>query len=246
MRALGALTLTIAMLTKSEAAGLADQRIDVKTRQAISSLADNRPVILARATWQKATLGNNLSNPVMSFSFPAASLAIGDQIHIHLSGLVRNDSGGTFSLTPQVRLTGGTTIQNLGGPAIVPNAIGDRAWTWDVYATVSLPGVSGQYLTQLGIAPNSSNSQLSMNRPNTAIAITGTASLFISTVSAFGPSFGGFVYTSAVDGSSIWSLGFQQVFDSSQPLLLEVQPPGVPGAGVSSYTAIEGGWIMGM
>lgn len=251
MRALGALVLAFAMLLKAEAAGLADQRINQGVKQAMASLADNRPVVLAKMGYVTYAAGAAMDTQLMSFTFPAASLAIGDQIHVSVSGLFINNSGGVYQAGYLARFTGGNapTILDIGGPALAPSAGTDYAFKTDIYIAVSIPNASGVYIPSTGINPSAQSSQLYANRPNTSIAFTGTGVTIIGNGNFFGPSFGGIVQgnPATFNGSEIFTVKFQQVFDASQPIRLDIRPV-VPFAptGATSYFAVHSGYVIGM
>lgn len=248
MRALGALVLALTMLLKAEAAGLADQRINQGVKQAMASLADNRPVVLAKSTY--ATYGTGVSIPtLMSFTFPPASLAAGDQLHISVSGLFINNSGGQYNVGAYVRVTSGNSFINLSGPAVAGPSASDYAFHTDIFIAVSTTGASGSYVPSTGSNPNSQSSQLYMNRSNTSISFTGTSVTVIGGVQFFGPTFGGFIQTNAPagPGSTIWSTKAQQSFDASQPILVEVIPASnAAPSGATSYLSIVSGSMVGM
>ena len=249
MRALGALVLALTMLLKAEAAGLADQRINQGVKQAMASLADNRPVVLAKMGYVTYASGAALDPSIMSFTFPASSLSIGDQIHIRVSGVLTNGSAGPYTFGYQARLTGGSTILDIGGPSTFPNGApgSDAAWMETIDIAVSIPNASGVYIPSTGVNPNAQSSQLRMNVPNTSIAFTGTSTILMGTGSFFGPNFGGILRTTAVDGSSVFSVKFQQIFDASQPIRLDIRPStGNAPAGGASYLTIETGSVIGM
>lgn len=252
VRAFVALLLAT-MLLKAEAAGLADQRINQGVKQAMASLADNRPVVLAKMGYATYAAGATIDPSIMSFTFPAATLAIGDQIHVHVTGILTNGSAGVYSVGWVARFTGGSgpTILDIGSPAVVPNAgPGSNVAYWtDINIAVSTPNASGVYIPATGLNPNASGSQLRMNVPNTSIAFTGTGRTFIGVSNTFGPMLGGFLRTNApADGSELFSVLFQQVFDSSQPIRLDIRPAVFQQAptGATSYLSIESGVVLGM
>lgn len=251
VRAFVALLLAT-MLLKAEAAGLADQRINQGVKQAMASLADNRPVVLAKAAY--ATFGPATaldSPPIMSFTFPPATLAIGDQIHIVVTGILTNGSAGIYSVGYVASIVGaGGTILRLGSPATVPNAGpgADVAFWTDISIAVSTPNASGVYIPATGINPNASGSQLRQNVPNTAIAFTGSGRTLIGSGNTFGPMLGGFILAPAGGpGSELFSIKFQQIFDSSQPIRFDVvSTAGQSPTGATSYVSVESGVMMGM
>ena len=238
------------MLLSGEAAGLADQRINQGVKQAMASLADNRPVVLAKMGYVIYAAGTAMDTQLMSFTFPPATLAIGDQIHVSVSGLFINNSGGNYQagyLARFVRPDGSTL--DVGGPAVAATAGSDYAFKTDIVIAVSIPNTSGVYIPATGINPNASASHLSANVPNTSIAFTGTGITMIGHNNTFGPSFGGFIDTTPAvgPGSAIFTVKFQQIFDASQPIRLDIRPA-VPVAptGATSYFAVHSGYILGM
>src|SRR5262249_23579240 len=127
-------------------------------------------------------------------------------------------------------------------------ALQDYAFHTDLYIAVSTPNATGVYVPATGINPSANASLLRQNVPNTSLAFTGTSVTIIGGANTSGANFGGFVRTNPpTDGSTIFSLKFQQVFDASMPIRIDiVSGAGVAPAGASSYLSIESGYMLGM
>lgn len=233
------------MILPSEAAGLSIKDLSPQLKACIAMLADNRAVTVARATY--ASYPASTSAPViMSFTFPGYSVRLGRQIRISVFGTGINNSGGVVQVGPVARFTGlnGVVIE-LGGPATVPAGAGDFAWHSEILVAASVPGASGAYAPAINrAATTDGNSYVTGLSSGNAISFTGGSTAIVSnTLLTSGPNFGGFVHiASPTTGSTVYGTKFQQVFDTTQSIRVDVRLPTVP-AGANSYIAVASGMM---
>lgn len=212
------------MLTAGEAASLQDARLGPKERAIIASIGDNRPVILARATF--ATYSNvigGLQN-VMSVQVPANTFAPGDMLRLAIGGVYKNDTGVNNNIGAQLNITQGTSTQAFGLVATTAPSANLIAWRTEILVGVSVAGADGQYL------PTMSSAQPTGVRPasllqNGAVVFAGYGDTLISVADASASFFrGGFLQNTvpATTGSNLAASATQKVFQNSQPMQIDI------------------------
>jgi hypothetical protein len=193
------------MLLPIESAGLAIKDVSPQLKGCIAALADNRPCIVARATYQD--YGTNLASvPVIGFTFPENTLQPGRQIRIRLFGTARNASGGApQAFQPIIRVVQTVGNQVIGAVTTLQASALASAWDLDAVLTVSIPRAQGQYVPQLGqsAAQLSSNVSASGLQPNDAISIGGVMNVTISDSTLTGASNAGGIFDAAAPGAFV-------------------------------------------
>lgn len=244
MRALVALLLAT-MLLKAEAAGLADQRIDVKTRQVIGSLSDNRRVILARATFATYTSGTNIV--VMDFVFPAFSFEPGDMISMEAMGTQLNNTGGVAGAGVFIRISQGVNVQNIEAPSGAPANANPFAWFSKIMVGVNQTGANGQYVPPLQRSVASA-SQVYPDGLGTSdgIGFAGGGYTLVSDQAFTTASFASGLLLNTVPattGSGAAATRQQLIFDRSQPIDVAVI---IPGASATDSITVQYGVLEGL
>jgi hypothetical protein len=224
----------LAVLTRSEAQGLAIRGIDPQLKSALGNLAEARPVIVGRCTYADYLLANGdfaaTGTSVMSFTFPGNTIRPGMQIRAVLGGNYRNNTGVTKRVGAFARLTGVNGVtQTLGFQATVAsNAAGlAAAWRSEIVIAASIAGVQGQYIPTIQQGAITKNKTYTTNlSPNSAIAFTEFSSTSVTDTNyASGQDVGGVILNATPNGSGISGNIFQQVYDATQSITVDIILP---------------------
>lgn len=234
LRGLAALLVAAVMLTRTEAAGLNIHGVDPQLRANIGKLAANRAVILSRCTFADYLLANGdfagNGTAIMSFTFPGDSIQPGQQFRIVVGGNYRNNTGAVKQVGVLLRLTGlnGVT-QRMGYTATVPsNAAGlAAAWRSEILLAASIAGATGQYVPTIQqSAKTQGDTYTTKLAPNLALAFTEISSTFVTDTNyASGQDVGGVLSNATPNGSGLSSNIFQQVYNATQNIQIEVILP---------------------
>lgn len=244
MRALGALVLALTMLTRSEAAGLADQRLGPKERAIIGSVAANRVAILQKLNYAVYTSTTGGSIIIATFTMPGNTLAPGDQFHVIVSGSTdtNNNVVGAF-----VRIVQGSTFQDIGTPTTAGSpGVVPVAWRSDIQFAANIPGAQGQYSPPIASsALQVTTPNLSRNLPNSAIGFAGSGmTLMTDTALTAGSFAGGHIVPAATPGPSAMVATRQPfVFENSQPMQFNIV---LYGPAVGATVTVQAGYLQGM
>lgn len=223
-----ALALGLAlMLTQTEAAALKIRGLDPQLKQAIARLADNRPVILARAPWANYNSVVGGVATVMSYTFAGFDLVPGDMIRVQLVGTGINSSGANAIVAFQAQAVQGAAVVQLGGGvAGVPTNAALYGWKADLLFSVNLPGVQGNYVPNINArAVTTGGTYSSGNQTLTGIGFTGGGVVLVTDVTGTGPQLaGGKLLNSAggVTGSGMSSRITPFTLDPSQPIEIDI------------------------
>jgi len=224
----------LSMLTRSEAAGLNIHGVDPQLKAALGMLADNRPVIIGRCTFADYVLANgdflSPGTAIMTFVFPGSTIRPGMQIRAVVGGNFRNNTGGVKQVGVLARITGANGFfQTLGFVATIPsNAAGlAAAWRSEITIAASIAGAKGQYVPTLQQSANTNGKTFTTQlSPNQAIAFTEVSSTMVTdTIYAVGQDVGGVLNVATPNGSGVSSNIFQQVYDATQNIQVEIVFP---------------------
>jgi hypothetical protein len=174
------------MLLPAEAQGLAQKGLSQSYKALLASLGDNRPCIVARATYQAYPV--TATAILLQYLFPEFSLIAGRQLRIKAHGFARNAGGAPQTFLPVIRATQNAGNQVLGATTQINNTGSAVAWCIEADLSVSIPGAQGQYTPPVGSQNAATNTdvQASNLQPNEAIVIGGSLRTFISTNSMTG------------------------------------------------------------
>jgi len=219
------------MLQQIEGLGLNQRGIPPQFKGAVASIGANRPCIVSRATYANysiaaASFTANAAPVILSYTFPGNTLVPGTQIRYVLGGLYGNQSGGVQNLGARAKITGANgSFQMLGGRATIASLAGFvRAWRVEMVLAVSIPAADGQYVPNLRTSANTANSTYTSNlAPNNAIAFTDLSSTHVTDgVFALVQDVGGVLLNATPNGTVLSSNIFQQVFDATQNIRVDV------------------------
>jgi hypothetical protein len=234
LRAVLLVAAAFGMLTRTEAQGLAIHRVNPQLRAVIGMIADSRPVIVGRCTYADYVLANGdfgpSGTPVASFTFPGSTITPGFQLHAVIGGLYRNGTGAAKQVGARLRLTGANGVtQTLGFTAGVASLGGGLASAWrsDIILAASIPGAVGQYVPTIQQnATTKGKTYTSGLSPNNAIAFTEVSETIVTDTNyASGQDSGGIILNATPFGSGASSNLFQQVYDATQNITVELILP---------------------
>lgn len=226
IKGVGALALSFVMLTATEAAGLAIKGVSPQLKQAVAKLSDNRRVILARTPF--ATFATpNTPQLVMSFVFRGQSLEPGDMVAVDVWGSGNNNSAGTQAMVVQADAIQGATTFNLaaaicGGLAAVgPNTL--FGWHASFMFSVGVPNAQGVYVPNTSASAVTRGSTYSSGlQPSSSINFTGNGQLLATDTTLAGAVVYGGRIQAGAGLSSLTGRVQPYVFDSSQPIEIDV------------------------
>lgn len=248
MRALLAL-LSLTMLLKAEAAGLADQRLGPKERAIIGSVATNRVAILQKFNYAVYTGDTGSDILIASFTIPANTILPGDQFQVIVGGTMFNNSAAPRNMGAYVQIVQGTATQNIGpSGALLTNAGGttEVAWRSEIHFGANIPGAAGQYTTPISSsAVTATPPNYARNLPNSAIGFAGMGSTILTNTSLSGGVYAGgdIQAPGAASLSRMLATRSQLVLENSQPMQINVY---LLRAQASTGYTVQAGFLQGM
>jgi hypothetical protein len=229
------------MLITSDVGALQSSRLPPNATNNLASIAANRPVILARATYQTVTATK--TGTFLRYTFPDNALQPGDQLVLKLHGIVRNPSAfvDTFFVEVDVIQDSAFQILSAVNAAIDHSTTSPVSWCLDAALAFSIPKANEQtFLSSSAKAPPSPailpRASLSVGG-YMALAVTNAADL-TSTLT------GGQVVSTATTGSyQISTLDANnQTFSNNRPTAVSVS---ITNGSFNTF-AVMGGYLMGL
>lgn len=229
------------MKIASDIGALQSSKLPPNATNSIASIAGNRPVVLARATYQ--TVAATKAGTFLNFTFPANTLQPGDQLLLKLFGTVQNASAFVDTFFVEVDVTQASAFQILSAvnAAIdhaTPNPV---SWCLDAALSFSIPKANGQtFLSSSATVPPAA-----AKLPRAALMVGGYMSLGVTNAANLTATLtGGPLVSTATTGSyQISTLDANnQSFSNNRPTMVSVS---ITNGSFNTF-AVMGGWLMGL